>query len=207
MIFGTEVPFHLKRLPHRGMRQVDAEVVHHYPHYEHPMKASTRRGDFMCEEHRLHPTLTVNDELYHERAIAKQQQEKYQAFHRKKYKEREEALEQRRNEEFARGIEYNERIAGTNIKNRGSENRNVITHQCHTQEGKDYVEYKEALGRYGYFNRQKSLDSKNCPTGLNTITWEPRRTIEVPPVPKRPACLLDRESAAAAGLNFLPPCP
>ncbi|KAK7195937.1 hypothetical protein NESM_000526800 [Novymonas esmeraldas] len=37
MIFGNEVPFHLKPIPYRGIRKHQAEVLQHPPGYQHPI--------------------------------------------------------------------------------------------------------------------------------------------------------------------------
>lgn len=184
MIFGTETPFHLKRLPNRGMRQVDAEVVQHYPGYVNPLVPSTRQSAYMCEEHRLHPFLTVDDELRHERRLERQRREHNDNLRRQRFQAREEALQRGRDEEHQRMQHHAAMVAGTNQKNVGSENRDVITHQCHTKEAQEYVRHREEVGKYRYHLRQRVVDDRNCPTGYNTITWEPRPRIQVPPVPK-----------------------
>ncbi|GET89846.1 hypothetical protein, conserved [Leishmania tarentolae] len=37
MLFGNEVPFHLKPIPYRGVRKHQAEVLQHPPGYKHPI--------------------------------------------------------------------------------------------------------------------------------------------------------------------------
>lgn len=192
-MFGTETPFHLKPLPNRGMRQVDAEVVHHYPGYVNPMVPTTRQAGFMCEEHRLHPLLTVDDELRHERRLERQKREESDARRRDRYRRREEMLQRSRDEEHQRSLEHAAMVAGTNQKNIGSENRDVITHQCHTKEAQEIVSYMEELGKYRYHRRQRYADDKNCPSGYNAITWEPRPRVYVPPLPEMPQAMQEAQ--------------
>lgn len=186
MIFGTETPFHLKRLPRRGMRQIDGEVVHHYPGYVHPVVPTTNQTSFMCEEHRLHPYLTVDDELRHER---REKRERDNAANQRRHDRvamRNAALQQSRDDEFESQQRRAAWCAGTNQKNMGSENRDVITHRCHSKQAQEKLEYRDAVGRYSYHHRQKALEERNCPTGFNIITWEPRQPVRVPPLPTPP---------------------
>eukprot|EP00796_Vickermania_ingenoplastis_P010335 gene10335-7229_t len=185
-MFCSETPFHLVPLPNRGMRQVDAEVVHHYPGYVNPLVPTMRQAGYMSEEHRLRPFLTVDDELRHERRLQRQRQEYNTELRRSRYRAREEALQRSRDQEHERQLQHAAMVAGTNQKNMGSDNRDVITHQCHTREAQDYVRYKEDLGKYKYHQRQREVDARLCPTGYNTITWQPRPRIAVPPVPVLP---------------------
>lgn len=180
------MPFYLRRLPDRGTRQVEMEVEQHYPHYVNPLVPTTRNPGYISEVHRLHPSLTVDDELRHERRAERERKEKVVQLRAQQRQEREAAIERQREEVFQREQQRLKALAGTNLKNRNSENRDVLTHQCQTKEAKEFVEYREALGKYKYYQRQYVQDVRTCPSGLNSVTWEPRPRVQVPPLPIPP---------------------
>lgn len=186
MIFGHEVPFYLRRLPNRGVNQVEAEVQQHYPNYVHPLVPTTRNPGYICEPHRLHSALTVDDELRHERHVEKERQAKGIQLRAQRVREREEQLQRQREDVFQREQERLSALAGTNYKNRNSDCRDVLTHQCQTKAAKEEVEYKEALEKYSYYRRQQLQDLRWSPTGYNSITWQPRPRVQVPPLPTPP---------------------
>lgn len=183
MIFGNETPFHLKPIPNRGVRKLEAERAQHYAGYEHPLAPSADSAAYQSDAHRLQPHLTPADELQHDRAVEHDLTQRRIQIRRERQLQREAALAQQREKELLRVQRRASQLAGTDIRNAGSEGRDVITHECHTVEARRRKEYEDARGQHQYFARQRALDQRVNPSGYNIITWEPRPAVQVPPRP------------------------
>lgn len=182
-MFGNEIPFHLRPLPFRGERFREVEQRQHYTGYVHPLLNFDSSAGYMTDKHRLHPLLTVNDELGHERDVRDARVERKLQKMRQCQQERLRRLNVSREEEFSKDQARAARRVGTAVTNMDSEGRDVITHRCYQDDAQRQKDYNDALARHKYFSRQRVRESRFNSTPFNIITWESRRPVAVPPLP------------------------
>lgn len=137
----------------------------------------------ITEAERVHPVLTATDRLRRDRETARQEEQDMIDRRRAHLVNRDREAAHRQRSATAAEEDRAARMAGTSLKNRESEGRSTITHQCYTAEAQTARDTTEAADRHRYFARQRLLEQRTNSTRCNVISWQPRPEIDVPPPP------------------------
>lgn len=140
----------------------------------------------ISEAERTHRCLSPTDRLRHERELERAKADLKDERRRCRVAERERLFVRRQQEEMAASEAKAARMVGTTMQNVESEGRDTITHHCFTLEAQQKKDFHEAAARHFYFTRVKRMDELQNTSGFNILTWRPRKTVVVPPMPLRP---------------------